>query len=132
MVDIAITCPECGHETTHSCGASVPLPPASELARGLLEQRQPWSVLGSEDREGQSAYRRQPAVYALLDEIGEPLYIGKTREPPSRWHQHRQMQPWWGEVREIAVLVMSDIHSAYVTEQRLIRQLQPEFNIRGR
>jgi excinuclease UvrABC nuclease subunit len=71
-------------------------------------------------------------VYALLGDRDELLYIGKSQEPTWRWQQHRRLRPWWDAVQQIAVLVMSDSRSAYVTEQRLIRQLQPQHNIQGR
>lgn len=121
-------CPHCGGEIVTSAAPTT----ESEILRRLLQKQPPWSVVGAEDREGQQAYRRKPAVYVLLGDADEPLYIGKTQEPTWRWQQHRRMRPWWGAVQQIAVLVMSDIHSAYVTEQRLIQRLQPQFNIRGR
>ena len=127
---MSFPCPHCGGAIEVSIAAA-PSPDA-EIARRLLEKQRPWSIVGPEDREGQLAFRRMPVVYALLGDNDDLLYIGKTREPTWRWQQHRRLRPWWSAVRQIAVLAMTDAHMAYVTEQRLIRRLQPEFNIRGR
>lgn len=99
----------------------------------------PWIELLPDDKATQQRRMRgRPSVYVFLARTGEPLYVGQAQDSPMRWQQHRRIQPWWSEVYRILALPMWDrvadelSHPRYVFEQRLIRKLQPLYNVRGR
>lgn len=68
------------------------------------------------------------AQYSLFGADDEILYIGIGFVPETRWRVHAK-RPWWSQVRHKEVTWYADRPSARAAELRLIRAIQPPYNI---
>ncbi|MER6477129.1 GIY-YIG nuclease family protein [Streptomyces filamentosus] len=68
------------------------------------------------------------AVYRLYDEHEALLYIGVTRNPPSRWKDHRKEMFWWREVTDKRLTWYSTHEEAWEAERHAIRTEGPRYN----
>jgi DNA polymerase III subunit epsilon len=90
------------------------------------------------------AWRRdfpaRPGVYLMKDESGEVIYVGKAKCLKDRLASYynqplgytRKMDGLLQSVREIEVRVLGSELEALLVESRLIKQLQPRYNVQLR
>jgi predicted GIY-YIG superfamily endonuclease len=69
------------------------------------------------------------ALYRFFGQGGQLLYIGITRDPSSRWGQHRGDKPWWFEVQRIEIESLPDRASALKAERLAIQSEKPRYNV---
>lgn len=75
-------------------------------------------------------------VYVLLDDAGDPVYIGRSHRPGNRFDKHRR-KPWWPAVKSLSLLRVQgdsrgDTHAAVsYLERYLIKTYRPTYNIAG-
>lgn len=69
------------------------------------------------------------ALYRFYDRTSQLLYIGITRDPSSRWSQHRGDKPWWLEVRRIEIESLPDRATALKAERLAIQSEMPRYNV---
>ncbi len=77
-----------------------------------------------------------PGVYRMLDEKGEPLYIGKAKNLKARVRSYtlfdalpKRLQRMVSMTREMEMIVTKTEVGALLLEANLIYRLQPKFNI---
>ena len=68
-------------------------------------------------------------VYTIRSESGEALYVGMTGRLAQRIAQHAATKPWFTPSVAIEIEELPDRASAAAMEARLIRELQPTYNI---
>jgi DNA polymerase-3 subunit epsilon len=90
------------------------------------------------------AWRRdfptRPGVYLMKDETGEVIYVGKAKSLRDRLASYynqplgytRKMDGLLQSVREIEVRVLGSELEALLVESRLIKELQPRYNVQLR
>ena len=78
-----------------------------------------WGTLGDET---------ETALYRLRDGDGSLLYVGVTMDIKRRFHQHRKSQPWWAEVADYEVQILSTRSSALMAERKAIQSEKPQYN----
>ena len=124
-----------------------------DLLHALIERASSWGVTGLDDLlalpklAGHPQWRklqlttslpRSPGVYQFLDGDGRVLYVGKATDLRARVRSYfssdtrRKVAQLLRETRRIEHQVCRSTLEAEVTELRLIRELQPRFNRRGR
>lgn len=74
------------------------------------------------------------AVYAFLNENGEPLYVGEAGRPIKR-RMHDQTSPhkraeWWGEWRTVRLLSVPDRTDRLTLELMLVLACNPQYNVK--
>ncbi|MFF2571201.1 GIY-YIG nuclease family protein [Streptomyces sp. NPDC058084] len=67
-------------------------------------------------------------VYRLYDAHGALLYIGVTRNPASRWKDHRKEMLWWPEVTDKHLTWYGTHEAAWAAEAHAIRTEGPRYN----
>ncbi|MFF8784875.1 type II toxin-antitoxin system prevent-host-death family antitoxin [Streptomyces sp. NPDC015125] len=72
------------------------------------------------------------ALYRLYDAEDHLIYVGVTKDPKTRFRQHRADKPWWPEVAMTDVELHVDSASALTEERKLIRDKLPRYNERGK
>lgn len=91
----------------------------------------PWSE--SKSAEEQINRDNFWSVYAIVNDEGEILYVGFTGHVKTRWQAHKGSRRFRGMSVEMVVLerhlYKNDAHEA---EKRLIRELDPPFNVHHR
>ncbi|MFA4986766.1 MAG: excinuclease ABC subunit UvrC [Candidatus Brocadiia bacterium] len=87
-------------------------------------------------REHVHGLPHSPGVYIYLDAAGKELYVGKAKDLRKRVAQYitnakkdRKIHKLVTEIAEIKFIEASDEIDALIMEARLIRELQPDFNI---
>lgn len=69
-------------------------------------------------------------IYIHRDALGQPLYVGIAMHPRDRNKQHVSKSDWWPAVASIDLQgPWLDRPEALRAEERLIRQLDPPFNV---
>lgn len=69
------------------------------------------------------------AVYRILGEDDELLYIGMTNNPAIRWNGHQRIQPWWNELRSMSVEWFDSREEAAAAEKAAIQSEEPKYNV---
>jgi excinuclease ABC subunit C len=121
-----------------------PIPPTTD-AEGFLDKNAPppW---GTESRDGRLARllgkaRQQPkvpGVYLMKDHAGVVLYVGKAATLPDRVSSYfvpsadlgGKKQELLEHVHDFEVLLCESEWEALLTENRLIKDIRPRFNVR--
>lgn len=67
-------------------------------------------------------------VYNVLDEYGQCIYIGATRDVPRRMREHSSRARWWPLAASVDVFPMIDWHQALHVERGMLKQINPPFN----
>jgi excinuclease ABC subunit C len=119
--------------------------PASTDAEGFLDKNAPppW---GTESRESRLArllgksrqLARVPGVYLMKDHTGVVLYVGKAAALPDRVSSYfvpsadlgGKKQELLEHVHDFEVLLCESEWEALLTENRLIKDIRPRFNVR--
>lgn len=70
-------------------------------------------------------------VYLCQGALGAVLYVGQTSDPWRRLGDHAVGAGWWQEVVEVSLMCAPDRQAALAEERRLIRLLQPRYNVMG-
>ena len=78
------------------------------------------------DPEGPQPERT--GVYRIRGEAAELLYIGLTNCLPVRWNSHMLYQPWWHEVRSLAIEYYDSREAAAAAEKAAIKAEKPKYN----
>lgn len=68
-------------------------------------------------------------LYRLFDAEGALVYIGVTRHPRSRMHQHRYERYWFVDVSSTSWTHFADGAAAYAAEVHAIRTEAPRRNV---
>jgi predicted GIY-YIG superfamily endonuclease len=69
------------------------------------------------------------AVYRFHDAAGDLLYVGMTRNPRARFHNHAADKPWWPEVDAKAIEWLGSWSEAHAAERAAIRAEKPRYNV---
>jgi predicted GIY-YIG superfamily endonuclease len=69
------------------------------------------------------------AVYRFRDAAGDLLYVGMTRNPRARFHNHAADKPWWPEVDAKAIEWLDTWAEAHAAEIAAIRAEKPRHNV---
>ncbi len=119
--------------------------PASTDAEGFLDKNAPppW---GTESRESRLArllgksrqLARVPGVYLMKDHTGVVLYVGKAAALPDRVSSYfvpsadlgGKKQELLEHIHDFEVLLCESEWEALLTENRLIKDIRPRFNVR--
>jgi predicted GIY-YIG superfamily endonuclease len=68
-------------------------------------------------------------LYRLRDQQGELLYVGITRDWPTRMKQHQADKPWWSDVANVELLrVLGTRQQIEAIEKAVIRAETPTYN----
>lgn len=68
-------------------------------------------------------------LYRLRGASGELLYIGITRDWPTRMTQHQRDKPWWSEVVGVELVrVLGTRQQIEAIEKAVIKSEQPTYN----
>jgi predicted GIY-YIG superfamily endonuclease len=67
-------------------------------------------------------------VYAFLDCVGTPLYVGQTWDPLTRFTTHRLKAKWWRSARRVVLFYVEGDKSACELERAAIAILKPKHN----
>lgn len=70
------------------------------------------------------------ALYRQYNELGDPLYIGISKNPVGRQAQHMRGSPWADDVAKITLEWFDDEPSAIIAECAAIEVEQPIHNVR--
>lgn len=71
------------------------------------------------------------ALYRIWGEAGQLLYIGISNDFGRRWKEHAKQQPWWAEMRRLAVDEWLDSRkAAQQAEEAAIKAEGPKYNKR--
>lgn len=76
-----------------------------------------------------SAAKERTAVYRIRGEADVLLYIGITNNLAIRWNGHQAVQPWWDELRSMAVEWHESREEAEDAEKAAILAEQPKYNV---
>src|SRR5437764_11236233 len=72
------------------------------------------------------------ALYRVFGEADLLLYIGISNNFGRRWKEHAKKQPWWGEMRRLAVDCWYPSRvEAEEAETAAIQAESPKYNIRN-
>lgn len=71
------------------------------------------------------------ALYRLFGADGTLLYVGVTRDIPSRFAQHEVYKPWWPRVARKTMTWYGSRNEALTAELAAIADEGPLFNIKG-
>lgn len=85
-------------------------------------QTVPVDVLPTAETGGRSA------VYRVFGDADRLLYVGSTKRPRQRWHEHRSRTVWWPLARTYSLVWLPDRAAAYAAEAQAIAIEAPEFN----
>lgn len=69
------------------------------------------------------------ALYRIYGEADVLLYIGITNCIPVRWNGHQAVQPWWDEIRSLAIDWRESRQEAAEAERAAIQAEQPKYNV---
>jgi predicted GIY-YIG superfamily endonuclease len=68
-------------------------------------------------------------LYRLRDQQGELLYVGITRDWPTRMKQHQADKPWWSDVANVELVrVLGTRQQIEAIEKAVIRAETPTYN----
>ena len=68
-------------------------------------------------------------LYRLRDAFGELLYVGITRDWPTRMTQHQREKPWWSDVSAVELVrVLGTRHQIEAIEKAVIKSELPTYN----
>jgi excinuclease ABC subunit C len=119
--------------------------PSPEDADGFLHEEAP-PAWGSESREARlkrlltkaHGLPVTPGVYLMKDHAGVVLYVGKAARLPDRVSSYfvpsadlgHQKHAMLDEVHDLEILTCESEWEALLTENRLIKDIRPRFNVR--
>jgi len=69
------------------------------------------------------------AVYRIYNAGGDLIYVGMSYEPAIRVEVQRREKPWGHEIARYEVDWHSDRAASQRAEERLIKELQPRYNV---
>lgn len=69
------------------------------------------------------------ALYRFYDDAGHLLYVGITLDPGSRFARHRELKPWWLDVRGVSIEWYDSRAEVLAAETRAIAVERPLHNI---
>jgi predicted GIY-YIG superfamily endonuclease len=68
-------------------------------------------------------------LYRLRDASGELLYVGITRDWPTRMTQHQREKPWWSDVSAVELVrVLGTRQQIEAIEKAVIKSERPTYN----
>lgn len=71
---------------------------------------------------------KKTALYRLINEAGEVIYVGIAFDPRTRFWVHAK-KPWWPEVAHKVIEWFPDRDAARTAERDEIRRSSPRYNI---
>lgn len=71
---------------------------------------------------------KNPAIYRHFDAQGRLLYVGATACPLVRTGEHKQLSPWFPQVRTVTIDYTGSIEEARALEGRAIETERPVWN----
>ena len=67
-------------------------------------------------------------VYALLDEAGDPIYVGQSKDVPGRVRTHKRTKKWKSAICSVCAVRIVDPDLRLVVETLLFLRYRPRHN----